>query len=549
MGKKIFYIYFTDIEGMEIVKSLHDEFGWLPKVICGDDGIKNKNWLKKNNFDSLLINSMFMRQAKFEYLPKIESLYSNIKLFNFAAKYFSQFLGILHDTNGWNFSFEERKAFFYEVLSYWNDVIMNCKPDFIMFRTSPHLASCFSLYVVAKFYNIKIGYIDFYPQFNQKKHFINSSLEVQSLEIDREMKKNNNLPTSKVVNNYLREIKNQYFSKKKYENHVFNSKEKISSPLPAHVKRDISRFKNLNNLNYFFLIFSNINNMILNFFRIFLQNLNIKNIKNIKSINKLKFFFIKKFLKNIYGFELKKNKKDYNSIRSRLNIFDEIIFRYNISKKNISIGNVYEKLCVKPDTKENYILFPAPYQPEATTVPNASYLENIFIVLEILLSSMPSNWKIYYKEHYSQFWSKFKGSLMRDKYFYGRIKKYTKIKIISTKEDQQELIKKSKAVALIGGTSGVEAIVNNIPVLNFAPIWYQGCDGVINVKNKTDCLEAFEKINNGFKPSIEKISKYLSTIEKISFKNEFSYSLRPNEKSITNEDLKLIVKKISQANY
>ena len=86
MGKKIFYIYFTDIEGMEIVKSLHDEFGWLPKVICGDDGIKNKNWLKKNNFDSLLINSMFMRQAKFEYLPKIESLYSNIKLFNFAAK-------------------------------------------------------------------------------------------------------------------------------------------------------------------------------------------------------------------------------------------------------------------------------------------------------------------------------------------------------------------------------------------------------------------------------------------------------------------------------
>ena len=415
-----------------------------------------------------------------------------------------------------------------------------------MFRTSPHLASCFSLYIVAKFYKIKLGYIDFYPQFNQRKHFINSSLEIQNFEISREMKKMNHLTSNKTVTNYLNEIQNQYYSEDKYESHVFNIEGKTSVSLPVHVKRDIKRFKKRNNFKHFFEILLNLIKMLTTLPKNFkLINSTIK----ITSIQELKFFFKRKLFKNIYKFELKKNKKDYHSVRSRLNIFDEIIFRHNMSKNNISIGRFYEKLCDKPNLKKNYILFPAPYQPEATTIPNASYFENIFIVLEILLSTIPSDWNIYYKEHYSQFWSKFKGSLMRNKYFYERLQKYSKVQIISTKENQQELIRNSKAVALIGGTSGIEAIINSVPTLNFAPIWYQGCDGVINIKNKSECEEAIKKIKNGFKPSIEKISRYLAAIDNISFTNEFPYSLKDSEKLMTDKDLKFLTKKIFKANY
>ena len=92
------------------------------------------------------------------------------------------YLSWLQDSSGWEFSFNERRKYLFDILNFWNSVIIKLKPDVFFSYTWPHLPSDYPLYLLCKhIYKIKTIFIDITPHFNQERYAICCSLEDLSL--------------------------------------------------------------------------------------------------------------------------------------------------------------------------------------------------------------------------------------------------------------------------------------------------------------------------------------------------------------------------------
>ena len=132
-------------------------------------------------------------------------------------------------------------------------------------------------------------------------------------------------------------------------------------------------------------------------------------------------------------------------------------------------------------------------------------------MLKILNKHLPKGWKIYYKEHFATFSQiAFNVSPHRkDKNYYLKLSKLPNVKLISHEWNTKKLALKSKAVSTLSGTIGIEAAINNKPVLAFGNTWYMGCKSIFNIKNSIDCKLAIKKIENDYLPDQKEIKKYL----------------------------------------
>ena len=107
------------------------------------------------------------------------------------------------------------------------------------------------------------------------------------------------------------------------------------------------------------------------------------------------------------------------------------------------------------------------YQPEQTTCPCGDIFVDQKLCVELLLKHLPLNYKIYIKEHPSQFNRYLIGHSSRMSDLYNDLVKNERVKLISTDVDSFELIKHTKAVSTITGTVGWEAMVRQKPVIAF----------------------------------------------------------------------------------
>lgn len=165
----------------------------------------------------------------------------------------------------------------------------------------------------------------------------------------------------------------------------------------------------------------------------------------------------------------------------------------------------YDKLCTTPCSSDKYVLFPLHFEPESTISPsdgiNALQLYN----LKILRSVLPEGWKIYVKEHPTQFNEKaytmeeYVEALpqYKNKRFYKYISEINDVYLIRMEFNQKALIEGSQIVTSNSGSVFMEASSCNKPCLAFGKNAFASMfSNVWTVHNINDCKKAIQEIIN-----------------------------------------------------
>lgn len=157
----------------------------------------------------------------------------------------------------------------------------------------------------------------------------------------------------------------------------------------------------------------------------------------------LKYLFSVLFIKeNRYNYELYNRKKE--------------IYLYNLTNyfKYLRQKKYYNA----PDyQKDIYYFFPLHFQPEASTLVNASYYEKQLYAVDLIAKKLPGDTVLYVKEHFAELGH-------REMYFFKKLCEYPNVKLIHPAEDSHELIKHSSGVIVLTSTVGWEAMFYRKPV-------------------------------------------------------------------------------------
>jgi hypothetical protein len=185
----------------------------------------------------------------------------------------------------------------------------------------------------------------------------------------------------------------------------------------------------------------------------------------------------------------------------------------------ISLMSVYESHVESPDFENDYVYFPLQYQPERTSVPMGGLFGDQLLALDILTHSLPPGWLVYVKEHPRQFTGVVPQSirLARSKQFYKGLCNYDrrKVRLVSPSVSSDELIRNSRCVATLTGTTGWEAVRRGIPTIVFGVPWYINCPGVYPVSSVDSCSRVFGGIAGGKidapQDQLESYTRWLNT--------------------------------------
>lgn len=194
------------------------------------------------------------------------------------------------------------------------------------------------------------------------------------------------------------------------------------------------------------------------------------------------------------AYEKRINKKIEES-NSNIYKHEKAILKANKYKKRLK--EIYESLATPPDYNDTYVAFFLHYQPEATSCPGGDIFVDQRLCVELLLKYLPSNYKIYVKEHPHQFSRMKIGHTGRMRDLYDDLIKNDRVKLISTKIAPFDLISNAKAVSTITGTAGWEAMVRQKPVIAFGLCWYENYSkGVLRITDEQSAKGMQQFIEN-----------------------------------------------------
>ena len=146
-------------------------------------------------------------------------------------------------------------------------------------------------------------------------------------------------------------------------------------------------------------------------------------------------------------------------------------------KARVLIG--FEGFYNEIDLDENFVFFPLQYEPEAgTSVFSKFYTDQLWLIQQVA-RSLPIDFKIYVKEHPAMYGH-------RARRFYKELKKIPNLKLIRPTEWSFDLIKHSKLIVTITGTSGWEGVLMKKPAITFGDVFY----------NKLPMVKKCENIND-----------------------------------------------------
>jgi len=466
--KKIIYSYIGNKHIQKFVDLLNDKYNWKPIAFLGRS--YENNAIRKYYKDPIFFNSMDIRKTNFDYSKISKKIPIDEEIINNLSKYKHYYLEWLQDTTGWNFSIYERKRYFYEILTYWNSVICDLKPDIYISYTVPHMPAEYALYLLCKHhFKIPTLFCDITSYFDNSYFVIQGNLENLSERFINDYKNNDKKVLSNEVKEYLENLRNKPSEPEaflKYYSFTQTKKESLLSKILKFIRLIISR----------------------------------------NGFKEAEVTF-------------KKNTKPFKI--SQLTNLGLFLFNQKINKRHQNLLNYYTKNVKAINKNEKFIYFASPYQPEIYSNTSPGPYEDIFLILDTLSSVIPDDWKIYYKEHPNIFYKKSNYTLSRSKEFYDKLKLNKKIILVSHKTSTFELIDASQAVATVGGTVGWEAIIRNKPALVFGNIWYSECQSVFNIRNFNEAENAISKILKGYVININDVNNYAQSIYENSFKNEF----------------------------
>lgn len=203
---------------------------------------------------------------------------------------------------------------------------------------------------------------------------------------------------------------------------------------------------------------------------------------------------------------------NYGGIRRKLKRFKV----YNAHLKQRRYYDSLAKKVVCKNHKGKYVYFALHFQPEMSTSPTGGDFANQIYTLLLLSQVLPSDYKIFVKEHPAQFRVFRRNNLYyRSKFFYDRLSQMPKVTMVDRETNSFDLIDNSFCTATITGTIALESVARgkNSIVMSLSNKFVD-IDGIFHAQKMSEIEQAFQKIKDGYIPNKESVIAQLNKIYK-----------------------------------
>ncbi|MCP3932986.1 MAG: hypothetical protein GY705_28270 [Bacteroidetes bacterium] len=372
------------------------------------------------------------------------------------------------DENGFQFSFAQRRRHLLDVVKYWLTVLKELEIDFVISRNVPHFPGEYGMYIASQFLSRPFLMADGLANLNRS--WVIFSIENRSDRLINAIEKSSNRIISNQVELLVEKLTKTYVD-----------------AAPNYFKKLRGKAKQEE---------KNIFSFYIRTLRTFLVHLPIAF--------------------RLSDMTLKMNHKPLQTSKSKPFMIQNMMVKLTARKRIKRNRNLYENNCSEFETNHPYVYFAPNYQPERTTYPDSDVFGDILLMLDIISSSVPDDWVIYYKEHPSIFslpnqqifW---RGHMYRDKEFYDRVMSHSNVKLIHHETDSFSLIDGAKFTVTATGTVALESVVRGIPALIFGSTWFDQVEGLIRYSHKNDIQSLIKKIENGYTPDKNQLLEYFQS--------------------------------------
>lgn len=213
-----------------------------------------------------------------------------------------------------------------------------------------------------------------------------------------------------------------------------------------------------------------------------------------------------------------------------------------------NLKDEYASIVQPVDWDIPFVYFPLHFQPERTTCPQGGVYADQILVVETLAAALPEGWQVYVKEHPSQWWLRYKEQYNSARYrgYYERLARIPNVRVVPLSTNSFDLIERSKAVAVITGTSGWESAMRGKPPLVFGLPWWGECPGILRVASVEDCRNAFAQIERGARVEQDDFIRYLKAFEESTIRAYFDNLHDKQPRSTPEENARTIAKYVTR---
>ncbi|MBT3392160.1 MAG: hypothetical protein HN413_17310 [Chloroflexi bacterium] len=380
-----------------------------------------------------------------------------------------------------SFDYNDRVRLLHRLMMYWQTVLDETQPDIVVFTVIPHMIYDYVLHEYCKQRGIRTLMFESTPFLGRT--FIMETFESAS-------------PAETLYNKLLADpVPDDIFLSDEVENYIHSFKGSYQDA-PIYIRRDPKK-------------------------KLYQGSTSSQKSVLQKLLDFEKYAqYIKKQIRILrarvtvpQNYVKQKHKKLENS---QMNFLAYQIFRARSRRRMRQLEQRYKQLAVELDFDQPYIFVALSYQPERTTSPMAGAFVEQYLIVDMLSKAVPKDWKIYVKEHPTQFTPAkyFRAQSGRSLDLYDDLAALPNVQLVPLDISSYDLIDHAQAVAATTGTAGWEALHRGKPVLLFGLPWYRGCEGTFQIDTYESCLSALEKIRTGYALDEQKIRLFVSALEK-----------------------------------
>ncbi|MBN1280616.1 MAG: hypothetical protein JXA00_03105 [Candidatus Thermoplasmatota archaeon] len=460
---------------IDVARGLASQHDWVPCYWTGDPGFHD---LVKHAFPGVVfhpnlaaIRGLPAPEYHGKQLPALDQ--SLLHDLSFCQSIALSMMDRMDRNN--SFCFHEREQLFKRYVRYWSMVLEDLSPDVVVFPVSPHLVYDYVLYSLCKRNNIPTilfeqtsmdGWI--YPEQHFEVGSSHLKQQYQTLLQTYRQEQQTTVPLSQDAEAYLQKLKGEY-----------------SSATPFYMK---DQFAQKNVIRYF-------------------------GTQMITHPDTLSDTLRKAWY--LYSRDHYIKQRGTPIQDSHMRGLRYLFCKAEGLKKKRALQRHYYSREHPADFTSPYIYFPLHYQPENTTCPLGEAYTDQLLIITMLSRYAPDGWKIYVKEHSSQWHVKLHGECSRTPASYDDMHRLPNVVLVPVSTPNFELIDHAQAVVTVTGTAGWEAVVRGKPALIFGHAWYKFCDGVFYIPTKEACQDALLKIHAGFTVDPMAVRLFLSAVQQV----------------------------------
>jgi len=454
MSKKAIFAQAELAFWIDVAAKLRDNYGW---EICYVVGSKDREKVSK-----LFPNAVFhykpdaLKNLAPDECKAIMPSPLDEKLLSSLSHHESIFLKMMdrHNYDG-SLSYYKRISAYHSQIMYWKAVLEHYRPDVVVYRITPHASYDYALYALSRIMDIPTIMFErtSLPGFIYPVRSFEEGSEIIRRKYTKALEKGN---------------KNEVTLTLETASHLENLSKTYAEAMPFHLKYKLNHLRKGGDVA-----------------------------GTVSILLRVAKVLLKAFL-------LKRGDSDYLHRRYHENMG-------RLKRKKLLAH--YNRLANTVDLTVPYVFVALQCEPERQVCPAGGVFANQYLMIDLLSKLVPAGWKVYVKEHVSQF--KEYQAVERSKpiEFYNMIASMPKVELVPLNYTSFELIDSAKASATVSGTVGWESVVRGKPALLFGYSWYKDCKGVFVTHTVEDCKKAIRRIENGYTIDINEVKCFAKVVE------------------------------------